>query len=268
MTQDNMDAQRARCVKVRMTPVVMVFILANVGIWGLEAYGVFSPSQVFALHPADFMQGHAWQLFTYMFLHGGVLHLALNMLVLFMMGPETEREMGRRQFIIMYLLSGVLAGLGWIIISGGDSGTYCVGASGALFGVIGAFAALSPQRELTLLLLFLFEVPMKARTLALALGGLEILFLVYEPFGGGVANAAHLGGGVAGYVYVSLMIRLNPGATTPAGAIACRRRRLGSRAGESEELDRILEKMEKDGLKSLSPDERDVLRKGRGRGLN
>jgi membrane associated rhomboid family serine protease len=267
MTEE-IDPEETTAPVARITPVVLLLILTNVGIFVYQEYfvrAIHSPlAATFALSPAGIRNGEVWQLFTYMFLHGGLLHLILNMFVLFMMGPETERGMGWRQFALMYILSGVLAGVGWLIVSGGDSGTYCVGASGAIFGIIGAFAALYPRREITVLLLFVYEMPMKAMTLALFLGGLEILFLYFQPFGGGVANAAHLGGGVAGYVYVFRMIRMNPTAVGNDRKVAPRERGSAfslrkSTDKETVEIDRILEKIDKGGMKSLSQAERDLL---------
>ena len=259
----------------RITPVVLLLILTNVGIFVYPEYFLkevhASQAGTFALSPDGIRSGEVWQFFTYMFLHGGLLHLVLNMFVLFMMGPEAERGMGWRQFSFMYILSGVLAGVGWLMISAGDSEVFCVGASGAIFGIIGAFAALSPRREITVLLLFVYQVPMKARTLAFFLGGLEILFLVFQPFGGGVANAAHLGGGVAGYVYVFWMLRMNPAAVGKHREAATRDRGRAfslrkSTDKETVEIDRILEKIDKGGMKSLSQAERDLLdRKSRGK---
>jgi len=275
---DDIDPEDSSRAVTRITPVVLLLMLTNVGIFIYQEFFLTQSASrfvsFFALSPAGMEKGQIWQLFSYMFLHGGLLHLALNMFVLFMMGPETERGMGRRQFTIMYVISGVLAGVGWLIVSGSSSDAYCVGASGAIFGIIGAFAAMYPRREITLLLLFVYEVPMKAWTLALFLGTLEILFLYFQPFGGGVANAAHLGGGVAGYVYVFWVLRMNP------NAVGMNRDATSGKSGrgfslrkstdkETVEIDRILEKIDEGGMKSLSQAERDLLhRKSRKEGGN
>ena len=115
---------------------------------------------------------HDWQLWrgvTYIFLHGGHWHIIVNMLILFMFGREMEFELGTRRFLSLYLGCGILAGVGWIIISG-NSAVYCLGASGAVFGVIGAFAAMFPHRKITLLIFFVLPVTMTARTMAIGLG--------------------------------------------------------------------------------------------------
>ncbi len=139
-----------------------------------------------------------WQPLTYMFLHGGFWHLVLNMLCLFFFGPETERAIGTRRFVALYFACGILGGLGWILI-GGSSVLPCVGASGAIFGVLGAYAGLFPQRPVTLLVLFVIPVTMRARTLAIGLGLFNLLASVSQQ--GQIAYAAHLAGGLAGYLY-------------------------------------------------------------------
>ena len=231
-------------------------------------------SSIFGLSLGGLKHGYLWQFFSYMFLHGPFFHLLLNMLVLFMMGPETERAMGKSQFLIMYFVSGVLGGIGWLIIGAGDNPTLpCVGASGAIFGIIGAFAALFPQREITLLLFFIIPITMRAWVLALVLGGMELMFLLIHPFGGGIANAAHLAGGLAGYVYAYTVFS--------QGAIGWKRRGPPSwvpsrprfrvlpggggggdetpSADDMVEIDRILEKIEQEGMQSLTTKEREKL---------
>jgi membrane associated rhomboid family serine protease len=209
--------------------------------------------------------GRLWQVVTYMFLHGPWFHLLLNMFLLFMIGPETERGMGSHQFFVLYFVSGILGGLGWLIISAArHPGALCVGASGAIFGIIGAFAALYPQRDVTILLFFIIPLRLKAWMLGVGLGALELLFLVSHPEGT-VANAAHLAGGLAGYVYTREMSRRDH-----IGRSAWRwpnLRRLPSlrfpKADEGPddpgEIDRILEKMHRQGIRSLTADERKSL---------
>ncbi len=139
-----------------------------------------------------------WQPVTYLFLHGNLWHLLLNMLGLFFFGPEVERRLGTRRFMALYGVCGVLAGLGWLAFSGGPL-VRCLGASGAVFGVLGTFAALFPTRPVTLLVLFVIPVTMRARTLAIGLGLFNLLAMMHQP--GAIAYAAHVAGGAAGYLY-------------------------------------------------------------------
>jgi membrane associated rhomboid family serine protease len=149
----------------------------------------------FALSRGGIASGEVWQLVTYLFLHGGIMHLLFNMLGLFFFGRELETLLGGRQFVRIYLLCGVVAGLGWLALSGG--GAVCLGASGAVFGIVGMYAALYPHRRVTLLVMLVLPVNLSARTLALGFMGLSLLMLLEGR--GGVAHAAHLFGGLAGY---------------------------------------------------------------------
>ncbi|MBI2438256.1 MAG: rhomboid family intramembrane serine protease [Lentisphaerae bacterium] len=185
-----------------LTPAVRFLLVGTVVAFFAQALadrltgGVFTAALSLSL--AGVLKLELWQPVTYLFLHGGLWHLILNMLGLFFFGPDTERTIGTRRFLTLYFACGILAGLGWIFISG-MSGGYCLGASGAIFGVLGAFAALFPQRPVTLLVFFVVPVTLRARTLALALGLISLLALISQP--GQIAYAAHLVGGVVGYLY-------------------------------------------------------------------
>ena len=198
----------------QLTPAVRALLTVSVVafLWEFILTSMGFPIQNWlGLSVDGLRQWRIWQFVTYMFMHGGWLHLFMNMLVLFMMGPETERAMGRRQFLVMYFLSGILGGVGWLMISAGakPSSLYCVGASGAIFGIIGAFAALFPQRRITLLLFFVIPITMRAWVLAILLASLEMAFLLTNAFDidRNIANAAHLGGGLAGLVYARMVFR-------------------------------------------------------------
>jgi membrane associated rhomboid family serine protease len=243
----------------RMTPVVGVLLTLNSAIY-LGQANLFDSHVIlseYALSVNGLREFKLWQIVTYMFLHGSTLHLGVNMLLLFMIGPETERAMGRIQFSIMYFLSGILGGVGWLIISAGSTPhATCVGASGAIFGIIGAFAALFPQRYVTLLLFFVIPITMKAWVMAALMGALELALLITHPkLFGGVANAAHLGGGLAGFIYARTVfgpggIGRAPGRETRPETAAT-----GTRA----ELERLLDKIDRQGMSSLTPTERRLL---------
>jgi len=221
-------------------------------------------TEIFALSAWGVGDGYIWEFVTYMFLHGHPLHLLVNLLVLFFLGPETERAVGSQQFCILYFLSGILAGLGWLLIS--PAHHLCVGASGAIFGILGAFAALFPHRQITLLLFFVLPLTMKAWVLVAGLVFFELLMLIGQP-GGTVAHAVHLAGAVAGYIYSRTVFRGAPPAW-PRWRMR-RRPRLriirgpGPDAPRSTqaEVDRILEKIATQGMSSLTRQERETLEK-------
>lgn len=247
-----------------LTRAVRVLLLVTIGC-GAAQY-LLSVARIpvlewFGLSLGGLMTGRVWQAVSYMFLHGSFLHLFLNMLLLFMMGPETERAMGRGQFLILYFLSGVLGGVGWLIISALDQpGAVCIGASGAIFGIIGAFAALFPHRQITLLLFFVIPISMKAWVMGVLMAAVELVFLWAQPLGGGIANAAHLAGGLAGYIYARTVFHGAAAYRFPGPSPLPRLRWPGREAAtEEEEIDRILDKIEKQGMHSLSRGERDRL---------
>ncbi len=147
-------------------------------------------------------RGWIWQLVTYMFLHGGALHILFNMLGVWMFGVELERRWGTRFFIQYYAVSGIGGGLTFLLISllpfQAAAITYvtpAVGASGALFGLLLAFAIYYPERPIMLLFVF---VP--ARVFVMIYGGFALLN-AFQP-SRGVADAAHLGGMIFGYLYL------------------------------------------------------------------
>ena len=141
-----------------------------------------------------------WQLFTYLFLHGGISHLLFNMLSLWMFGSMLEQDWGTRRFLKYYFLCGVGAGLCDVVVNAalGNWGTRTIGASGAIYGLLLAFGVLYPNQ--TVLMNFLF--PIKAKYLVMIYGAIALL----SAFGtnSGVSNIAHLGGMLFGYMYLKV----------------------------------------------------------------
>lgn len=135
-----------------------------------------------------------WQFITYMFLHGGVFHILFNMLTLYMFGNELERYWGAARFLRYYLVTGIGAGVcSWIV--GPESSIAIVGASGAIYGILLAYGLLYPNRIIYLN----FLLPIKVKWMVMIMGAIAFLSSVTggEP---GVANVAHLGGMLVGYV--------------------------------------------------------------------
>jgi membrane associated rhomboid family serine protease len=141
---------------------------------------------------------YIWQIFTYMFLHGGLLHLLFNMLTLWMFGSSLEQDWGTRRFLKYYFYCGMAAGVcvlaaNWMVH---QPLILTVGASGAIFGVLVAFGVSYPNQ--TVLMNFLF--PIKAKYLVMIYAGIELL-LTLGP-NTGVSTVAHLGGMAFGYLYL------------------------------------------------------------------
>lgn len=259
-------------VRFLLIGTVMVFLVQ--GMADRLTGGAFTA--LFSLSLDGLLRLELWQPVTYMFLHGGFWHLILNMLGLFFFGPETERTIGTRRFLALYFACGILAGLGWILISGTPA-SHCLGASGAIFGVLGAFAGLFPQRPVTLLVFFVIPVTMRARMLAIALGIFSLLAIVSQP--GQIAYAAHLVGGLAGYLYglYGANEGLGRGSFNPRqwwndARWRWQRRKFKVLRGSdqewetktdepptSQEVNEVLAKISKWGLGRLTPHDRDIL---------
>jgi len=135
-----------------------------------------------------------WQLVTYMFLHGGFFHIFFNMLTLFMFGNELERYWGTPRFLNYYFITGIGAGIcSWAVAP--HSFAVVIGASGAIYGLLLAYGVTYPNR----IVYVNFLLPLKVKWLVIIMGAMAFL----SSIGGaesGVANIAHLGGMVIGYV--------------------------------------------------------------------
>lgn len=156
----------------------------------------------YALIPAEVSKGSGFSgLFTSMFLHGGFMHIAGNMLFLWIFGDNMEDEMGHAGFLIFYLVSGLLAGLVHVLFAP-DSVVPTVGASGAIAGVLGGYLLLFPKArvDILLILVIIFRIFTLPAYIMLALWFAMQIFggLGADPDMGGVAYWAHAGGFVAG----------------------------------------------------------------------
>jgi membrane associated rhomboid family serine protease len=139
-----------------------------------------------------------WQVFTYMFVHFGVLHLLFNMLALWMFGMPIEQAWGTRRFLKFYFQCGLVAG-GCVLVANmlvGDWLTPTLGASGAVFGLMVAFGILFP--DAIMLLFFLF--PMRAKYAVMIYVAVEVV-VTFGP-NTGVSTVAHLGGAAFSYLYL------------------------------------------------------------------
>ena len=187
-----------------LPPVTKALMLACVAGFCLN---LFVPlDRWFALWPL--MSGHfmPWQVLSYAFLHGDMLHLFFNMLGLWMFGAELEQLWGSRRFWQFLLAAVVVAAITQLLITlFAGSNVPTVGASGALFGLLLAFGMLFPNR--TIMPLFP-PIPMKARNFVILFGGIELLMGVWG--GSGIAHFAHLGGMLGGWLMIRHWRRSGP----------------------------------------------------------
>ena len=138
-----------------------------------------------------------WQLFTYIFLHGGISHILFNLLALWMFGGELESYWGSGKFLRYFLFCGIGAGICTVVFSPYQV-IPVVGASGAIYGILLAFGWLFPNR----LIYMYFIVPIPAKYFVVIFGLIE-LYLSIEGTGGGVAHLTHLGGLIFGILYMA-----------------------------------------------------------------
>jgi len=187
-----------------LTSAIKAIVIANVV--AFVATLLFPAiTRIFGLQPADIF-GHLylWQPVTYMFLHAGIFHILFNMLALWMFGVELERMWGSRFFVKYYFICGVGAAMTTLLLSfvPGSFGAQLyysntIGASGAIYGILLAYALYFPNRPI--LLYFIFPIP--AKYFVAIMGGISLLSSMSGP-GGGIAHTTHLGGLVAGYLYL------------------------------------------------------------------
>lgn len=209
-------------------PVIKILLLSNVTIYiifnlllsnfliGNTPFSLIV-TKYFALNPLNpvifndngiitQLSFYPWQLFTYMFLHGGFFHLLLNMFALWMFGVELENMWGEKRFLTYYLICGVGAGLCNLLIAPlFTSVGPTVGASGAIYGILVAFGYLFPNRNIYIYGL----IPLKAKYLVIIYMLIE-LFSVAGGSNSGIAHAAHLGGGVVGLIYLLIFYKGSP----------------------------------------------------------
>ncbi|MCX8089906.1 MAG: rhomboid family intramembrane serine protease [Verrucomicrobiae bacterium] len=243
-----------------------------------------------ALSAERLARGEVWRLLTFQFLHGGLLHLLLNSWALYVFGRSVEATLGRGRFLQLYLGSGVVGGLMHVAGSAllpqifGPPQVQVVGASAGLYGVIAAFAVLFPHQPLTLLLFFVLPITLSARVLLIASVALALIGLLMPQ--DNVAHGAHLGGMLAGYLFLrwgdAVRERLEAWRQRPARRRPRELAQVGSRRRlpwgstredwESElppdefirrEVDPILDKISAHGIHSLTERERRILEAAR-----
>ena len=189
-----------------MPPVTTALIVANVAVFLLQsvAPGILVPFALWPLATGDLGIGASfmpWQIVTYAFLHGSLLHLAFNMFALYMFGSALERVFGTRRYAVLYFASVIAAAITQLVFAAVSGGVYpTVGASGGVFGLLLAYAIYFPHNRIMLLFP---PVPMPARVFVVLYAALE-LFLGVTGTQEGVAHFAHLGGMVGAWLLLRM----------------------------------------------------------------
>ncbi len=179
-----------------MTRAVQWLLALNIGVYFLQLtlFGTDSIYSALALDPARF-PGQWWTVVTYMFVHAWLAHLAFNMFTLWMFAPRLEHVWGTGPFVRFYLWCGVGGAIAHLIFA---QHTAVIGASGAISGVLVAYALRWPDEEV-----YIFGViPMKSRWLILAMIGMNIIFALSP--NSGIDWTAHVGGMGFGWLYLKL----------------------------------------------------------------
>jgi len=259
----------------RSSLVVRNLLFACVGVFAAqevgEAFGVL-PRGVLehlgALVPsAVWGHGQVWRVFTYMFLHANLLHIFFNMWGLWVFGQPVAAQLGDRKFLALFLVSGITAGLfsGLFYLMGGTGYVPIVGASGALYGVMLAFARLYPDVPIFLFLI----VPVPAKIAVWILGAIALLSGL-DGGGGGVAHLTHLFGILGGWAFLRLdepVSHLWHRIVTYGETRRTRKAVEELVAGEEffdSRVDPILSKISKYGMNSLTRQERSILERASG----
>ena len=214
---------------------------------------------LFALNPQVVVSRFfIWQFVTYMFLHSRIDHIGWNMFLLWMFGSEIERMWGPKAFLKYYLITGIGAGIIHVIFSGSSA----IGASGAIMGVLVAFALMFPDRRVMLLFP---PILLPAKILVLIYAGIDILIGV-SGSPDGIAHFAHLGGALVGYLYLKYDWRWSALKKRFEDWQRKRRMRVVHRQEEEKEklrrlVDQVLDKANDVGMENLTRDEKLLLKK-------
>ncbi len=178
-------------ILINLVAFILFSILIALNIFGVE---------FIAIKPSNILAGkYLWTFLTSMFMHGGFFHLFANMLSLMFIGPLIERIIGPKRYLYFYLGSGLFAGLFFVLASlvfVADMNMFAVGASGALFGLVGLLTLLTPN-----LSVYIMFIPIPIKMKYAAPGMLIVLWAISIAGNIGIGNTAHLGGLVAGLIY-------------------------------------------------------------------
>ena len=267
----------------KLTPMVKILLIANVAIFLLQQLipNVLVQWGGFNTHWAV-NKFQVWRFVTYMFLHGGFGHIMWNMLGVWLFGTQIEAIWGQRTFLIYYFVCGLggsaLYGLFGVM---GIGGGWMIGASGALMGLLLAYGMSFPNN----MVFVMGIIPVKAKYLVVIYGLMDLLSV---PKGDGIAHLAHLGGLLAGFIFIQITIpglsgQMFKGSVVSSmwkGFLAKRRMKVvkperkpesntadpgfyspPGKSDDQKQIDIILDKISRDGLQSLTDEEQELLRR-------
>ncbi len=264
----------------QLTPVVKWLLIVNLGIYSLDVL-LESPEGMrrmryfgaFTIQSAVF-QGRIWEFVTFQFLHGSVGHVFFNCVGLFFFGPWMERWWGQKKFLIFYLLCGVSGGVFFTllvlmgVLPGDNYYTPLVGASAGIYGILIGVALVAPDLRVRLLIP---PVELTMRQLAMAMLAIAAFSILLRFGGNEGGEAGHLGGAILGYFLVrypwllgsrfSGVEVIRPKVTAAYAPESKLRPRSSLEKEQDNEVDKILDKISREGFQSLTREERDFLQK-------
>ena len=258
-----------------ITPMVKRLLIINGAIFLIQlvagSYN-WTLQQTFGLSYKGIQELKIWQLFTYMFLHGGWLHIIFNLFTLWMFAGSLEERWGSKLFIKYYIYCGIGAGIFITVMSYyTGSPVPTIGASGALYGILLAYGMTWPNREV----LLYFFIPVKIKYLVLFFGLMEFFGTINQS-DSGISHVGHLGGLISGFVLLKFFFKPRK-FSSGAGAASNRnteengnsisaffkKRRLKKKKREIEKrieakkiIDTLLEKIARFGMSSLTYEEK------------
>jgi len=229
--------------KFRFAPATVTLAAACLAVFALEIFLMATGRQqllgVLALSGEGLARGWWWTLVTHLFVHANLLHLLVNVVGLWFLGPEVEAMLGRAKFIVLYFVSGIAGGILQTMFSSPSS--ELVGASGSVCGLLLSFTTAHPEMPLRALLFFVLPVSMKAKTMGRGLivfSAVCAMLRILPQLG----HLAHLGGAVAGAVLTKFWLPAIP-----------RSRPLASMSAEDRafESDELLRKLSEEGIEAM-----------------
>jgi membrane associated rhomboid family serine protease len=262
-----------------ITPGVKLIMIINGVVFIIQKFAdIIMPANIYFMEYTFGISYHGlfsdlmiWQPFTYMFLHGSWIHIIFNLIGLWMFAGELEIAWGRKKFIRYYIFSGIGAGLfiswmNYIAYTYYGSTAVTIGASGAIYAILLAYAMLWPNREV----LLYFLLPIKIKYLVLIFGIMEFFGTLSSAAGtgGNISHIGHLGGIITGFFLVKFMTESKSQTNKSSSfferlskkyRLSNKKNVIDSRIEAKSIIDTLLEKIAKEGMNSLSPEEKKSL---------
>ncbi|MEA2011792.1 MAG: rhomboid family intramembrane serine protease [Verrucomicrobiota bacterium] len=247
---------------------VKTLLIINIAIF--LGQNLFPPlTNILFLHAPAIKNFEIWRIFTYMFAHGSFSHILFNMWGLYLFGKPVEQRIGKQRFFYLFFVSGLVGGGIWLLFNW-LSPYPVLGASGAVFGLLIAAAMTYPNMRIILLFP---PIPMKLKTFAWGYAILEVV--LFFKGGSNIAHIAHLGGALGGFMYMNRLKKSKNPFKRPFGEQFFGKMRDFATSFEKSEdidedidmssIDKVLDKVGRSGLQSLTPKERKILDKARDR---